>query len=923
MSIKRLLLLCRLPLKYVAVAGLLAVLLQVAPCIATDAKAASPTWISEQNPAYILREDMNPTQGYDNRCTWGNMFIGSTTTDTTFMCMWQADGWQYGLFSRQFIPDGFAQGLAVRFATDNRVYRVEGSPAGYMPLYVAGSNHLLYTNIGVDGETSIVKNLPTKLTRIIGPDLSMRYKLKDNAFESLLKDAYGDAVSAQSVAVSHNGRWLVASIDTIGLVRVDMESFQMRHVSHDDFGNYTQLAISNDGLRVATTEQPDGLRIIQLDDGCGTASVVIDNNWKARELDDACPSQDLRPIVNYASDEYLSGIDYPSLNDDGTELTIRAQLSGRPGGLAFDARWLTLSAPGYFARSLEYLALGDSFSSGEGDTESNPQTGRKYYLDGTDIEGSATTPEEKCHISSRSYPFMLAITQGLPGDKMQSVACSGAHAAVDYAQEENDGYLGQANRLKLLDRDTRTLYKAEAKEHFIPGRVQQIEFVKKYKPRAITLTAGGNDADFGGIIGDCGGLGVCSFANTSFGKARVGNGIQAQYAVLRQLYIDIQRASPTTKIYVIGYPQFFSAEKLRCPLNVRLSQEERQMVHEAVIYMNNVIESAARSAGVKYIDVENSLGSHKLCDDEEPYVTGLARSGKISTSLLEMISVESFHPNAKGNKALAERITTVLENKTFNEYRYCPVRYPCPDLAVTTPPPTPYFSLPMAESMSNIKPRVIIAGAHAQKGISTGLATVVTGLEPGSEIQGTMFSDPIDLGKFTVDGDGNFIQAIPIPPNLPAGIHILQLKAKTYSGEDVIYWQVIEVLGVAGDVDENGVPDSQQTCLAIPDFGLEVECGVYPLMNLGLSKISGSTNSNVSLPDSQAPQAEKGSTGLVEESSQSSLRESKVKEDTENTQGGRLLDWRVGLGIVITACFVVIALFRMRRRRYNKRKQKG
>ena len=42
-----------------------------------------------------------------------------------------------------------------------------------------------------------------------------------------------------------------------------------------------------------------------------------------------------------------------------------------------------------------------------------------------------------------------------------------------------------------------------ALNEMIPGRVKQIEFVKKYQPKVITLTAGGNDAGFGAKLTLC------------------------------------------------------------------------------------------------------------------------------------------------------------------------------------------------------------------------------------------------------------------------------------------------------------------------------------------------------------------------------------------------------------------------------------
>lgn len=159
-------------------------------------------------------------------------------------------------------------------------------------------------------------------------------------------------------------------------------------------------------------------------------------------------------------------------------------------------------------RNVKYLALGDSFSSGEGDTDKNPATGRKYYRQWTDVKEDKAkgAPKEKCHVSTRSYPYKLANWMGLgsgPSAAWASVACSGA-TVYDMNWDNSGGYEGQDSPLgRLHGYDNKGTLQKMALNEMIPGRVKQIEFVKKYQPKVITLTAGGNDVDFGGKIRSC------------------------------------------------------------------------------------------------------------------------------------------------------------------------------------------------------------------------------------------------------------------------------------------------------------------------------------------------------------------------------------------------------------------------------------
>lgn len=63
---------------------------------------------------------------------------------------------------------------------------------------------------------------------------------------------------------------------------------------------------------------------------------------------------------------------------------------------------------------LDYLALGDSYLSGEGDVKNYTS---RHYIRGT--EG-----QDDCHLSS-SYPFLLAKAWKILEGKFNTVACSG------------------------------------------------------------------------------------------------------------------------------------------------------------------------------------------------------------------------------------------------------------------------------------------------------------------------------------------------------------------------------------------------------------------------------------------------------------------------------------------------------------------
>jgi lysophospholipase L1-like esterase len=480
---------------------------------------------------------------------------------------------------------------------------------------------------------------------------------------------------------------------------------------------------------------------------------------------------------------------------------------------------------------LDYLALGDSYSSGEGDTAKNPTTNHKYYRDYTDNEENAAqnVPREKCHISTRSYPYLLAHGMGLNINnpkQWDSVACAGA-TAWDVKEQGSDEYRGQGKGARndnspRLERYNSNELKIQSLNEFIPGRQKQIEFVKKYKPKVITLTMGGNDIGFANKIRSCITPGTCEIT-TGDGKKVLANQISGQFINLKSLYEELYKASDSkAKIYILGYPQFINGEKdASCPLNIAmLDAAEREMISNSVKYLDRVIKKAAEAAGVKYIDIENSLDGHKLCDNGDAYVTGVA-------AWMSSENQESFHPNAKGNTAMASSVwgENNVNGVSLLDYDICPDSNlnACPDPAATKDSiivPS-YFATSDPPVNSQYKE---MTSSSSVKGALLHVITGLYSLASGSIAQLTLHSEPINLGSYLVSKNGQLDISTTIPASVPAGYHTLTLTGSTYSGEPIQFEQVILVQGSnPSDIDDNGAPDNQQACLFIPPSGVDAD----------------------------------------------------------------------------------------------------
>lgn len=459
-----------------------------------------------------------------------------------------------------------------------------------------------------------------------------------------------------------------------------------------------------------------------------------------------------------------------------------------------------MKVPGNPAK-LDYLALGDSYSSGEGDTEKNNATGQKYYRQLTDVneDKKQGIPGEKCHISTRSYPYKLAQYMELKQTgtrQWDTVACGGA-TIYDLNGSNSGGYDGQNDRLRDYA-DKNTLQKMALNE-MIPGRVKQIEFVKKYQPKVITLTAGGNDVDFGGKITTCihpkDSWGTCDWAKKDMDT--LGSQIKGQFDRLVGLYKELKAASPGAKIYAIGYPQFITdAEPAACGLNAgAIDLDERRMVVRATQYMNEVIEAAARKAGVKYVDISQALNGGKMCEKHQIYMTGIVGLGE----------QESYHPNKFGHTMIFVEIAKQLNHESLLTYS----KYPSASDESVNAPSSIYFDKGAPSSVNT----TMLANSKPSKGSKQKVALAKNSLQPGSSARVEIRSKPVDLGSYTVLNDGSIKETITIPENIPAGYHTLFIYGKSASGEDIKITQTLLVTGKdKEDLDDDGIKDANQPC---------------------------------------------------------------------------------------------------------------
>lgn len=247
----------------------------------------------------------------------------------------------------------------------------------------------------------------------------------------------------------------------------------------------------------------------------------------------------------------------------------------------------------------KYVALGDSFSSGEGAPPFNRSS-------------------NKCHRSSKSYAAKFAAAH--PQYEFTFAACSGAKIADVLQNEQHPG-------------DT------------FGGQISQLPT----DANLVTLSIGGNDAGFGSIITHC--VLTIDCHKDYPNKAEEVRGLQDD---LEAVYSTIHQVAPRAKIQVFNYPKFLTNDVPRCLSEAGLGSDEITWIRSMIGEMNNTILLAANAVpGVTVIDVEDAWAGpphHEVCGSE-PWHNGIRNLFRNRTS--------SFHPNEAGYQYEAGRLSEV------------------------------------------------------------------------------------------------------------------------------------------------------------------------------------------------------------------------------------------------------------------------
>lgn len=636
------------------------------------------------------------------------------------------------------------------FKSDAKVFNSSGGPAIFYP--VPGSNALIvientalgkrlqYFSQGLLAARRDYNSL-TKELRLYLPG-TPDWTLRDDAG----KDLY---VRPESMSFSANGRWMVVDSEFVAMLRVDLNTrqvipFSAPYVYHLGLSVTPHTTIDDGGETVITTSDRGDIILTDIT-SCAKTPTSITGPVGCRRISyEAFLKSKVNGYYRVYQPRFVNESLVTLFISYNTTPSIRALAEYR------------LAPAGYSLQTDDYLALGDSYTSGEGTGD--------YFL-GTD------TNDNTCHLSPLSYPYLLGAQLGL--NRYHSVACSGARIQdiTQYAQKPrppNNNSLGS----------------------LLPGLRTQLQYVRDQYPTVITVSISGNDIGFGDKQKQCLMPGTCFSSYED--RLELVREMNAQLPRLVDMLAQLRKAaSPNTKIFVLGYPQPILAQG-SCPANVLLNEEERLLISQVVDYLNQVISIAASRSGVVYVDVGQAFTGFRLCETTASLsaMNGLVLGNDLPFSF-GPVGNESYHPNQRGHQLYAQVIRTHAAG--FN------VAMPSPNLTGQLPDENSGLEL-LAAPKSNRSVRQLeydAAIAADRIAANSNLTIALEGsahfLEPGSQVTIELHSEPIRLGTAIVKPDSSVTSIVTIPAEISDGFHTLHVLGHDVVGNAIDVYKTLYV----------------------------------------------------------------------------------------------------------------------------------
>lgn len=311
------------------------------------------------------------------------------------------------------------------------------------------------------------------------------------------------------------------------------------------------------------------------------------------------------------------------------------------------------------------VSLGDSYSSGEGI--------EPFYGQEKDLEDKVKDEDWLAHRSEKSWPGLLTL-HDLDGKMADYKDTYWYFKAISGATTDNLKYkitkeYDKGGSLIPIGNIIKRFGNTKGEVNLSP-ELDVFDELGDNAADFITITIGGNDVDFTGIIKKC--MLEISFINI--------NGLNEKFRKtwddfsakggtkdkILDAYKTIQeRAGDEANIIVVGYPKLLSREK-RNFTGLFFSKSEINEVNSNVSQFNRALETIVKNCrddgmNICFVSVEDEFSGHEAYSNE-PYINEVilgTRSQDLKT--WQLSSQYSVHPNEEGAKAYARCVQAKID----------------------------------------------------------------------------------------------------------------------------------------------------------------------------------------------------------------------------------------------------------------------
>ena len=264
-----------------------------------------------------------------------------------------------------------------------------------------------------------------------------------------------------------------------------------------------------------------------------------------------------------------------------------------------------------------YVALGDSYSSGDGAGEYDPET-----------MGSGG-----CWRSENAYPMLLAEEFDFTGS-LGFYACS-SHKGSEMLEQ-------------------------------IGTPESQIERVTEHTS-LVTIGIGGNDLGFIPVLRTCMvRMPVLDNSACVDQEEEIHERMDTFEETLTEVLEEVHERAPDARVLVLGYPRLFPEEPSSMYYTLSVS-DQRWLNSVAQSFNNRIRDTVYRVDGdvygerevgsVEYVNVSSALNGYEVSADEA-WLNGIVL-GELGEGL--RVDRASFHPTAEGQMSIADRVRQQIE----------------------------------------------------------------------------------------------------------------------------------------------------------------------------------------------------------------------------------------------------------------------